>query len=41
MNADVSHYILIRSKETQQFIGYTDIRFRIDWVKKEGPVIFM
>ena len=32
MNSHTSHYILVRSKDTQQFIGYADVRFRIDWL---------
>ena len=39
MNSHTSHYILVRSKDTQQFIGYADVRFRIDWLHKLEPVI--
>lgn len=41
MNSNTSHYILVRSKETQQFVGYADIRFRIDWLHNLEPVIFL
>ena len=41
MNSHTSHCILVRSKDTQQFIGYADIRFRIDWLHKLEPVIFL
>ena len=41
MNSKTSHYILVRSKETQQFVGYADIRFRIDWLHKLEPVVYL
>lgn len=41
MNSKVSHYILVAEKSTQRIIGFADIRFRIDWLHKQEPVVYM
>lgn len=41
MNTDVCHYIIVSSKETDELVGYAEFRFRLDWLNKIEPVLYL